>query len=66
MWETRRAEMGAAIARHCDILDEVIGVCGGVRPVVLDNAEHVLNPVAAVVDAIVGGCPRRRGAHHQP
>ena len=25
LWETRRAEMGAAIARHYDILDEVIG-----------------------------------------
>ena len=60
LWETRRAEMGAAIARHYDILDEVIGVCGGVRPVEQGEGDSVVAAFAAASDALAAALQAQR------
>ena len=52
LWEERPADMGAAIARHYDMLDEAIAAHGGVRPVEQGEGDSVVAAFARAGDAV--------------
>ena len=52
------AALGIDARRGVDLVNRIVEVVGDDELVVLlDNCEHVLDPIAALVDAVVGGCP---------
>ena len=52
LWEERPADMGAAIARHYDLLDDAIAAHGGVRPVEQGEGDSVVAAFARAGDAV--------------
>ena len=59
LWEERPADMGVAIARHYDLLDEAIAAHGGVRPVEQGEGD-------SVVAAFARGRRRRASGNRKP
>ncbi|MGQ0466908.1 MAG: helix-turn-helix transcriptional regulator [Sporichthyaceae bacterium] len=51
-WEADRAAMASAVARHYEILDEVIAAAGGVRPVEQGEGDSVVAAFARATDAL--------------
>ena len=52
LWEERPAAMGAAIARHYELLDDAIAAHGGVRPVEQGEGDSVVAAFARAGDAV--------------
>ena len=52
LWEERPDEMGAAIARHYDVLDEAVTAHHGVRPVEQGEGDSVVAAFARAGDAV--------------
>src|SRR5439155_24084471 len=52
LWEGDEDEMGAAIARHYELLDAAIVLHGGVRPVEQGEGDSVVGAFVRPVDAL--------------
>src|SRR3954452_6101405 len=52
LWEERPADMGAAIARHYQLLDDAIAAHGGVRPVEQGEGDSIVAAFARAGDAV--------------
>src|SRR4051794_39175549 len=52
LWEERPTDMGPAIARHYDLLDDAIAAHGGVRPVEQGEGDSVVAAFARAGDAV--------------
>src|SRR6478736_1315509 len=52
LWDERPGQMGAAIARHYEILDEVIAAVGGHRPQEQGEGDSVVAAFASASDAV--------------
>jgi len=52
LWEARHAEMGRAVARHDEILDDAVAATGGVRPVEQGEGDSALAALSTAADAV--------------
>ena len=52
LWEERPTEMGAAIAQHYEVLDEVVATHHGVRPVEQGEGDSIVAAFARAGDAV--------------
>jgi predicted ATPase/class 3 adenylate cyclase/DNA-binding CsgD family transcriptional regulator len=59
-WEAKPAPMGAAIARHYELLDAAIAGRGGVRPVEQGEGDSVVGAFARASDAIAAALDAQR------
>ena len=62
LWEERPDDMGAAIARHYELLDEAIAAHGGVRPVEQGEGDSVVAAFARAGDAVAAALDAQRAA----
>ena len=59
-WEDRAAAMGAAVARHYEILSEAIAGNGGVRPVEQGEGDSVVGAFSRPSDAVAAALEAQR------
>jgi class 3 adenylate cyclase len=59
-WEAAPDVMARAVARHYDVVDEVISACGGVRPVEQGEGDSVVAAFGKAGDAIAGALQAQR------
>lgn len=60
LWAERPAEMAVAIPRHYEILDEVIGAHGGVRPVEQGEGDSIVAVFPGAREAVVAAADAQR------
>lgn len=66
LWEGDEGTMGAAIARHYELLDAAITLHGGVRPVEQGGGDSVVGVFAQPSDAIAAALHAQRTFAHEP
>ncbi|RWO21080.1 MAG: adenylate/guanylate cyclase domain-containing protein [Mesorhizobium sp.] len=66
LWEGDEGTMGAAIARHYELLDAAITLHGGVRPVEQGEGDSVVGVFARPSDAIAAALHAQRTFAHEP
>ena len=65
LWESAPEAMGAAIARHYELLDEVISRHGGVRPVEQGEGDSVVAVFTRASDALAAALDAQRAFHQE-
>jgi len=60
LWEGDESEMGAAIARHYELLDAAILLHGGVRPVEQGEGDSVVGAFTSPSDAVAAALDAQR------
>jgi predicted ATPase/class 3 adenylate cyclase len=66
LWEGDEGTMGAAIARHYEILDDAIALNGGVRPVEQGEGDSVVGAFAKPSDAVAAALHAQRAFADEP
>lgn len=66
LWESAASAMRAAIARHYELLDVLIGCHGGVRPVEQGEGDSVVAAFARASDAVGAALDIQRAFHREP
>src|SRR5882672_12491751 len=66
LWEGDEDEMGAAIARHYELLDAAILLHGGVRPVEQGEGDSVVGAFVRPVDALSAALDAQRAFAAEP
>jgi predicted ATPase/class 3 adenylate cyclase len=65
LWESAPPAMGAAVARHYELLDEVISRHGGVRPVEQGEGDSVVAAFTRASDALAAALDAQRAFHQE-
>ncbi len=63
LWESAPEAMGAAVARHDELLDAAIALHGGVRPVERDKSCSVVAAFTRASDALAAALEVQHGCH---
>ncbi|TIN49186.1 MAG: adenylate/guanylate cyclase domain-containing protein, partial [Mesorhizobium sp.] len=66
LWEGDEGTMGAAIARHYELLDAAITLHGGVRPVEQGEGDSVVGAFARPSDALAAALHAQRTFADEP
>src|SRR4051794_39326399 len=66
LWEGDEAEMGAAIARHYELLDAAVELYGGVRPVEQGEGDSVVGAFVRPTDAVAAAFAAQRAFAEEP
>ena len=66
LWEGDEGTMGAAIARHYELLDAAITLNGGVRPVEQGEGDSVVGAFANPSDAVAAALHAQRAFADEP
>jgi predicted ATPase/class 3 adenylate cyclase len=65
LWESAPEAMGAAVARHYELLDAAIGLHGGVRPVEQGEGDSVVAAFPRASDALAAALDVQRAFHSE-
>jgi len=65
-WESHGPAMAQAVARHYEIVDEVVGVHGGVRPVEQGEGDSVVAVFSRATDAVAAAADAQRALIAEP